>query len=130
MAPLSSLARSLEWRRLGFWVWLLRRLTGLAIALYLFLHIAVIYQLVAGRASFNEVMHIFASPIFRLGELGVVAACVVHGIDGIRIMIIEAFDLARAERRLLWASAAVAALLLTVGGIPLLLYLLGIPGKP
>lgn len=130
MAVVRGLLHAVEWRRVGFWVWLVRRFSGLGIALYLLLHIVVIYQLVGGRATFDEVMRLFATPVFRLGELLVVVACLIHAIDGTRIMVIEAFDLARAERRLLWATAAIAAVAVLAAGTPLFLYLLGVRVLP
>jgi succinate dehydrogenase / fumarate reductase cytochrome b subunit len=123
---LRAVSARVEWRRLGFWVWMLRRVSGLGIAFYLLLHIVVIHQLVAGRATFDQAMDLFASPAFRLGELAVVVACIVHAVDGVRVMAIEAFDLARAERRMLWLSATVASVAVALGGTPLLLHLLGL----
>lgn len=118
--------RQLETRRVGFWSWLLRRVTGLGIVAYLLMHILVIHSLVYGPARFDEAMRFLSSPLFKLGELVLIGAVFIHGFDGLRIVIVDFFGGARYERRLLWLLGGIGAIGLIAAGLPLLLYLLGL----
>ena len=53
-------------RGLGMWAFWLHRLTGLAIAGYLLMHILVISTVVGGAGSFNEAMKFLKAPVFIL----------------------------------------------------------------
>lgn len=87
--------------RLGVWGWLgggrwgveryayiLHRLTGLAILLYLLMHTLVTTLRVQGVYIWTEggFLH---QPIFRLGEFCVVAAFAFHAFNGIRLVLVE-----------------------------------------
>jgi succinate dehydrogenase / fumarate reductase cytochrome b subunit len=87
--------------RLGVWGWLgggrwgveryayiLHRLTGLAILLYLLMHTLVTTLRVQGVYLWAEggFLH---QPIFRLGEFCVVAAFAFHACNGIRLVLVE-----------------------------------------
>lgn len=77
-------------RGLGVWAFWLHRLSGLAIAFYLLMHIVVIASVVGGSGNFNSAMVFLKQPIFVLLEMGLIGAILVHGLNGLRIV---AFDL-------------------------------------
>lgn len=77
-------------RGLGVWAFWLHRLTGLAIALYLLMHIVVISSVVGGTKNFDAAMTFLKAPTFVLLEMGLIAAILIHGFNGLRIL---AFDL-------------------------------------
>lgn len=76
-------------RGLGMWAFWLHRLTGLAIAGYLLLHILVISTVVGGTDSFNQAMKFLKAPIFVLLEMGLLAVILIHGLNGIRIVLFD-----------------------------------------
>ena len=76
-------------RGLGMWAFWLHRLSGLAIALYLLMHILVISTVVGGTGNFNEAMKFLKAPIFVLLEMGLVAVILVHGLNGLRIVLFD-----------------------------------------
>lgn len=83
-------------RGLGVWAFWLHRLSGLAIALYLLMHIVVIASVVGGSGNFNAAMVFLKQPIFVLLEMGLIGAILVHGLNGLRIL---AFDLGYGIKR-------------------------------
>ena len=76
-------------RGLGMWAFWLHRLSGLAIAFYLLMHILVISTVVGGTGNFNEAMKFLKAPLFVLLEMGLVAIILVHGLNGLRIVLLD-----------------------------------------
>ena len=76
-------------RGMGMWAFWLHRLSGLAIALYLLMHILVISTVVGGTGNFNEAMKFLKAPLFVLLEMGLVAVILIHGFNGLRIVLFD-----------------------------------------
>jgi succinate dehydrogenase / fumarate reductase cytochrome b subunit len=110
------------YRTVGFWSWVLRRVTGVAVALYLLLHIWVIHSLTAGAMTYNQVMEFLAAPIFKLGEIALLGAVIYHGLDGVRVLLTDFFGAAWYERRLFWGLIALGVALFVVAAVPLLMF--------
>lgn len=73
-------------RQPGTWAFILNRITGLGLTLYLFLHLMVLGLLAQGTEDgFNAFIKLASSPIVLIGELLVVAAGIIHGMNGLRI---------------------------------------------
>jgi succinate dehydrogenase / fumarate reductase cytochrome b subunit len=73
----------------GMWSWLLHRITGLAILLFLFIHIVDVSLLGFGPAVYNEGILLFDSIIVRFLSLALIGAVLLHAFNGVRIMIID-----------------------------------------
>jgi succinate dehydrogenase / fumarate reductase, cytochrome b subunit len=85
-----SANRILQWfdphgRSAGSWGFMINRITGLGLLLYLMLHLIVLFQLTRGAAAYDSFITLMKNPLFILGELLVIAAGILHGINGIRI---------------------------------------------
>lgn len=72
-------------RQLGFWGFSLNRITALGLTLYLYLHLIVLGQLALGPNAYENFLKLIHSPLFVFGEWLVVAAGLIHGLNGIRI---------------------------------------------
>ena len=72
-------------RNLGSWAFILNRITGLGLTLYLFLHLIMLGQLAKGPQAYDGFIALVKNPLFLTGELLVVAAALIHGLNGIRI---------------------------------------------
>lgn len=106
----------------GYVAWLLHRATGLGLALYLFLHIWVIHHISRGREAFDQVMGVVQSPLFHFLEVGLLGAVVFHGLNGIRVVLL---DYGRAadkgpHRLWVWSVLGVSVFLVVLGGVPML----------
>jgi succinate dehydrogenase / fumarate reductase cytochrome b subunit len=107
----------------GFFSFVLRRVSGVALVLYLFMHMWVIGSINQGPDVFNARLNIVQTPVFKLLEIALLAAVVYHGMDGIRLLIVHQFKVTEYRKSLFYAVFAIAALLVIAGGIPILLFM-------
>ena len=99
--------------------WVLHRVSGLAIVLYLVLHVYSISKL-SDPETFDEEMALYSQPVFRLGEIGLLAACVFHALNGIRILIVDFGNGARYQKQLFYAVLVLSVVVIAAGAIPIL----------
>lgn len=104
--------------------WVLHRISGLAIVLYLVVHIYSISKL-SDPATFEAEMRLYAKPLFRLGEIGLLAACVFHGLNGIRILLVDFAGGARYHKQLFYAVLVLSVIVIAAGAIPILMHTFG-----
>jgi succinate dehydrogenase / fumarate reductase cytochrome b subunit len=83
--------------REGHWSFLLHRITGLGTILFLTIHIVDIGLVYFQPALFLDVLALYQTTIFGIGEVFLVFCVLFHGINGLRVAI---FDLFKPE---LWA---------------------------
>lgn len=83
---------------LGMWGWVLHRISGLALAFYLGLHIFVVSSArwAGGGAGFDRVLRFFYSRWGIALDLLLIAAVIYHATNGLRILL---FDLGLGVRR-------------------------------
>ncbi len=72
-------------RHLSYWAFILNRVTALGLVLYLFLHLIVLGTLARGPAAYDAFITFAKQPVVLFGELLVVAAGIIHGLNGIRV---------------------------------------------
>jgi succinate dehydrogenase / fumarate reductase cytochrome b subunit len=113
------------YRSSGFISFFLRRLTGVALVLYLGLHIWVIGSATQGSAVFDARLASVQTPIFKLAEIGLLAAVWYHAFDGLRLLLVNWFRITNYRASMLYAALVMAALLTIMGGVPILLFLRG-----
>jgi succinate dehydrogenase / fumarate reductase, cytochrome b subunit len=108
----------------GFISFVLRRVTGVALVLYLFLHMWVIGSVNSGPEVFNARLNVVQTPFFKLAEIALLAAVVYHAFDGIRLLIVHYFSVTDYRQSLFYAIFAISVILTIAGGIPILLFML------
>jgi len=74
-------------RDIGSWAFALNRITALGLTLYLFLHLGVLGLLAQGPGAYDDFLVLTENPFIKLGEWAVVAAAILHGLNGIRIVL-------------------------------------------
>jgi succinate dehydrogenase / fumarate reductase cytochrome b subunit len=72
-------------RQLGTWAFILNRVTALGLTLYLVLHLFALGNLARGAEAYDGFIKLAKSPVILVGELLVIAAGLIHGLNGIRI---------------------------------------------
>jgi succinate dehydrogenase / fumarate reductase cytochrome b subunit len=88
-------------RRLAYWLeprrrdpgWLafaLNRFAGYVLILYLLAHMVVLSQLAGGAAGWNQLLNLFGSRPFLIGDTLLIAAVVFHGLNGVRVVALTA----------------------------------------
>ncbi len=89
---------------------LLHRVTGLLILVYLFLHIgAMSYTYFDAGSGFDDLMATFASTPFLIIDLVLFAGVMIHGLNGLRIMLFDMGYFSRRQKELFWVMMAIAA---------------------
>ena len=74
-------------RQTGGWAFILNRITALGLTLYLFLHLVVLGKLAQGPGAYDDFLVLTENPLIKLGELAAVAAAILHGLNGVRIIL-------------------------------------------
>lgn len=103
--------------RTGMFAWMAHRLSGVAVVIYLVLHVWGLRAL-TDREAFNELIAGYHAPIFKIGEVALLAAVVYHALNGLRIVLIDFMGWSPKQARMFWTLFAVAVLLIVIGGYP------------
>jgi succinate dehydrogenase / fumarate reductase cytochrome b subunit len=85
----------------GSWAWILHRITGLGLTIYILVHIIALTGLLKGPTAFNEEMKLFSSPLFVFGEWLLGALVMFHSINGIRIVLVDLGNGAKYHKEIL-----------------------------
>jgi len=75
--------------KVGMWSWVLHRITGVAIFFFLLVHVLDTALVRVAPEAYNVVIATYQTPIIGVAELGLVAAILYHGFNGIRIALID-----------------------------------------
>lgn len=76
---------------LGMLMWALHRLAGIAILLFLSLHVVDIFLLTFGEELFNELLVIYTAPWARPLEVLLLFGVLFHALNGLRIILQDFF---------------------------------------
>jgi succinate dehydrogenase / fumarate reductase, cytochrome b subunit len=95
-------------RGLGAWAFWLHRLSGLLLVFYLLMHIGVISTGISGKSDFNAAMGFLKAPIFVALEMGLVATVLVHGFNGVRIVLFDLGVGVKKQKEIFIALMAIA----------------------
>ncbi len=82
--------------------WVLHRLTGVALAVYLLPHFVTINNARMGSAALDEALAWYARPVVAAAEWLLVMAAAFHLFNGIRVITLDFFDLSHRQRLLFW----------------------------
>jgi succinate dehydrogenase / fumarate reductase cytochrome b subunit len=85
-----------------YFAWLLHRISGLAITLFLFLHIIDTSLVGFGPVGYDTFVAVYRFPPFRLLEVALVAAVIYHGINGVRVIAADFVENTNRIQRQLW----------------------------
>ena len=96
--------------RAGWWAWLLQRITGLGLVAYLFLHIGVISTVQLGADTFDDVLAVLQTPFFVVLDLVLATAVLYHGLNGLRVVLIDLGVGIKRQVELFWACLALTTL--------------------
>ncbi|MEX2541085.1 MAG: succinate dehydrogenase, cytochrome b556 subunit [Trueperaceae bacterium] len=104
--------------REGQWAFILHRLSGVALALYLLLHVVDISLVMYGpEGPFNAFLAFYHRWPFRIGLVMIMAAVVYHAFNGLRIILMDFTEWGVKYQRSMWYG--VLAITLAVG-VPVL----------
>lgn len=76
----------------AYWAFLVHRLSGLILALFLPLHFWALSQSIRSEAELNAFIRLADQPLFKFGEWGLVVLLSLHMMGGVRLLLIEFRD--------------------------------------
>lgn len=116
---------------------LVQRISGVGILLYLFFHVFVTGFVASGQGAWTSIMETLSNPFTHFGEFLVFVGVIFHGINGIRVLLLELSplvgtparpdypykvqSLGRGQKSILYISAVMTALA-AISGFFLLLW--------
>jgi fumarate reductase subunit D len=106
---------------LAWWMYLVHRLSGLALAIFLPLHFLLLGSALAGAARLQTLLALTQQPWMRCFEWAIVVALALHLSAGVRILAIEFLNWHAWQKTL----SAAALMLTTAFGLAYLLALFG-----
>ena len=96
--------------REGMIAWILHRVTGAGIVLFLLLHISDITLIGWGPGWFNKLLFIYRAWPFRVMEVFLLAGVLYHALNGVRIILIDFWPAAAgAQKKLFYGELALFA---------------------
>jgi succinate dehydrogenase / fumarate reductase cytochrome b subunit len=110
----------------GMWSWLLHRITGLGLLLFLFIHIVDVSMISFGPKVYNQSVVLFDYWIVRLLSLSLVVAVLYHAFNGIRIMLIDFWRKGSRYQRALFGIVLAVTIIVA---IPMAYYIM-VPAIP
>ena len=72
----------------GSFAWVIHRITGIALTLYIFVHLYVLSHL-KDPLQYEIIMNVFKNPFARTGEILLLAIVAAHSLNGFRLTLLE-----------------------------------------
>ena len=79
---------NLKGKRIGFWAYVVMRLSALGLVLYLFLHLGILSQLAIGPQAWDNFVAIAKSPVVLILDVVLIIGILAHGLNGVRLSLI------------------------------------------
>ena len=113
-APVGTVYRGHE----GMWSWVLHRITGVGIYFFLLVHIMDQALVRISPEAYNAVIAQYKNPIMGLGELALVGAIGYHALNGLRIILIDFWQVGTKYHRLMFYGVIAMWIVLMAGFAP------------
>jgi succinate dehydrogenase / fumarate reductase cytochrome b subunit len=114
----TTVVNSIRYRgRDGQWAWMLHRVTGLGVMMFLILHIVDIFLMTAGKETFEKFLALYTAAPFRLLESVLIFSVIYHALNGMRIIVIDFWPQIGRYQKVLWRIQLVLAILISIPAI-------------
>ena len=90
---------------IGMISYVLHRVTGIGLAIYLIMHTWVLSSAGQGPEQFTERLGSVQTPLFHFLELFLSVAVFFHMLNGLRIIIVDFFSITRQHKVVFWIAA-------------------------
>lgn len=104
-------------RRMGGLAFMLNRLTGLGVLLYLYLHLFVLSTLLRGAGAWDDFVAFATHPLVLTLDVILLAGLLIHGLNGIRVTLTGFGLVLSSQRALFVALMVIAAVVLLIGAL-------------
>ncbi|NUO07411.1 MAG: succinate dehydrogenase, cytochrome b556 subunit [Candidatus Brocadia sp.] len=103
---------------IAFWV---HRITGVAVTIFLFMHIWTLSTVFRGKEAYDYAISKLDTQAGYVFQYVLLLAVALHMVNGIRITVADFCGLTRSQKKLLWISFFVFVLIAAVGVATVLL---------
>jgi len=98
--------------KVGMWSWVLHRISGVGIFFFLLVHILDTALVRVSPEAYNAVIAVYKTPIIGIAELGLVAAILFHGLNGLRVIAVDFWSKGiKFQAAMFWAVMAITIVL-------------------
>ena len=104
----------------GTFSWVLHRITGLLLLIYLFTHLWVLGSVNKGKEMFNHRLESVQTPLFHFLEVGLILVVFYHMVNGLSVTLMDFADISTKRKALLIAVALVFGILAIISIIVML----------
>jgi succinate dehydrogenase / fumarate reductase cytochrome b subunit len=102
--------------RTGTAAWILQRLSGVFLTIYLISHIIVIGTSVRGETSFNDLLSNFEKTPFLVLDAGLLGIVAFHAVNGLRLILFD-FGIGLRHQKVLFWTAFIVAVGMFIGSL-------------
>jgi succinate dehydrogenase / fumarate reductase, cytochrome b subunit len=102
-------------RNQGMWSFWIHRVTGVAVTVFLFLHIFTLSSVFRGKDAYDYAISKFDTKSGYIFQYVLLIAVAIHLLNGIRITVADFWGLTRSQKKLLWISLLVFLVIAAVG---------------
>jgi succinate dehydrogenase cytochrome b subunit len=103
----------------GSFAWVIQRVTGVILTLYIFLHLYVLSYL-KDPVLYAPMLKALLSPLVRVSEAGLLGLVIGHGLNGFRLTVIDLGAPTRLQKKLFYAAFILGAALFIAGSVPII----------
>ncbi len=107
--------------REGMLAWAFHRISGVAIWLFIVLHVIDIYLVGGDPSAYNSILQVYASTPGRIMEILLGAALLYHALNGLRILIIDLWPAMTSYHRVLWYGSWIVFIVVGLPGAYIIL---------
>jgi succinate dehydrogenase / fumarate reductase, cytochrome b subunit len=105
----------------GMLAWAFHRISGVAVWLFIILHVLDIWLIGANPELYDEVLVIYASPVGRVGETLLGAALLYHALNGFRIVVMDFWPAMTRYHKQMWYASWIIFVLV---GVPIVIQIM------
>ncbi len=102
-------------RASGMLAFMLHRISGIGLVVYLFLHLALLSQLRQGPGAWDGFVRLMRSPLILVLDGILLFGILIHGLNGIRLTLIGMGMLLRYQKQVFWICLGMALAVSVLG---------------
>lgn len=111
-SPAGTLYRGNE----GMWSWVAHRITGVAVFLFLLVHVTDTALVRVSPQAYNSALELYKTPIVNLMEVGLVGAVLYHALNGVRIILIDFWSKGPKYQKVMFRTIVIVWLVIMIPG--------------
>lgn len=111
-SPAGTLYRGNE----GMWSWVAQRITGVAVFLFLLVHVTDTALVRVSPQAYNSALELYKTPIVNLMEVGLVGAVLYHALNGVRIILIDFWSKGPKYQKVMFRTIVIVWLVIMIPG--------------